>query len=292
MAAARAARLGFRWKIGNGRKVRFWEDNWLGSSSLAIQFWKLYTLVNEKGCVVADVWNGSDLICTFNRIVDEQIYNMWLEVVNLASTIEYSDEEDTPIWMFNSDGLYSSQSLYKIINFRGVIPVHVSAVWSIKAPPRIHFFLWLLMHNKVLTRDNLSKKRKVEDAACLFCCEPESVQHLFSECVVAKQMWQIISGLLDCEVGKNLDSIGVMWLSNKRFCVHNMICAAGLWALWKLRNVLCFQNGKWRSMAHLLGRVAYMAQNWIILCPVERRTLLEQTTEKLKKLGDSSVIIL
>ena len=36
--AARAAKMGYRWHIGNGKKVRFWEDNWLGSSSLAIQF--------------------------------------------------------------------------------------------------------------------------------------------------------------------------------------------------------------------------------------------------------------
>ena len=32
----------------NGEKVRFWEDNWLGTSSLAIQYWKLYRFVNGK----------------------------------------------------------------------------------------------------------------------------------------------------------------------------------------------------------------------------------------------------
>jgi hypothetical protein len=28
---AHTANMGFRWKIGNGRKVKFWEDNWLGT---------------------------------------------------------------------------------------------------------------------------------------------------------------------------------------------------------------------------------------------------------------------
>jgi hypothetical protein len=42
MWAASAAKLGFRWKIENGRKVKFWKDNWLGHSSLAIQFWDVY----------------------------------------------------------------------------------------------------------------------------------------------------------------------------------------------------------------------------------------------------------
>jgi hypothetical protein len=25
--AERAAKMGFRWKVGNGRKIKFWEDN-------------------------------------------------------------------------------------------------------------------------------------------------------------------------------------------------------------------------------------------------------------------------
>jgi hypothetical protein len=36
---------------------------------------------------------------------------------------------------------------------------------------------------------SLSKRRKVEDASCLFCCELETANHLFFECAVAKQMW-------------------------------------------------------------------------------------------------------
>ena len=36
---ASATKMGFRWRLGNGRKVKFWVDNWLGTSSLAIQYW-------------------------------------------------------------------------------------------------------------------------------------------------------------------------------------------------------------------------------------------------------------
>jgi hypothetical protein len=83
------------------------------------------------------------------------------------------------IWQFTAKGAYTSQSLYKIINFRGVQPVHVPAAWSLKTPPRVHMFLWLLMNNKTLTRDNLVKRRKVVDESCLFCSEKESIHHLF-----------------------------------------------------------------------------------------------------------------
>lgn len=36
-----------------------------------------------------------------------------------------------------------------------------------------------LTRNRVLARDALAKRRKVEDESCLFCADKESVQHVF-----------------------------------------------------------------------------------------------------------------
>jgi hypothetical protein len=38
MWAASVVKMGYRWKVRDGSKVRFWEDMWIGSSSLAIQY--------------------------------------------------------------------------------------------------------------------------------------------------------------------------------------------------------------------------------------------------------------
>ncbi|WVZ69867.1 hypothetical protein U9M48_018590 [Paspalum notatum var. saurae] len=214
--AAKAARMGYRWRIGNGKRVKFWEDNWLGTSSLAIQFWNLYVLVNEKSKSVAELWDGNSLKCTFRRVFGGDLMRLWEEVLQLASTIVFEDEEDSLIWQFSSNGTYSSQSLYKVINFRGAFQVHSPAVWSLKIPPRVHFFLWLLSQNKVLTRDNLAKRREVSDDKCLFCCEKESVHHLFFECMVSRNMWKVVSEALGVSVENNFLAIGRMWLSNKK----------------------------------------------------------------------------
>lgn len=74
MWAAQAAKMGYRWKVGNGRKIRFWEDNWLGSSSLIIQFWPIYRIVNENGKTLADIWDGVNLKCTFRRTMSDEMY--------------------------------------------------------------------------------------------------------------------------------------------------------------------------------------------------------------------------
>jgi hypothetical protein len=48
--AAKATKMGYRWKIGNGKRVRFWEDLWFGSCSLAIQYWR-YILLSMSSVV-------------------------------------------------------------------------------------------------------------------------------------------------------------------------------------------------------------------------------------------------
>ena len=156
--AAQAARLGYCWKVGNGRKVRFWEDMWFGGSSLAVQYWPLYVINNEKGITIERAWDGVNLKLTFRRAIPERLMLLWEELLQIASTIEFSDNDDDIIWQYDSKEKYSVQSLYSVVSFRGVTPVYVPAVWKLIIPPRIHIFLWLLSRNKLLTRDNLGKK--------------------------------------------------------------------------------------------------------------------------------------
>jgi hypothetical protein len=205
-----------------------------------------------------------------------------LEILELVATVQLSEEEDEMIWQFTSSGVYSSQSLYKIINFRGIKTVHVSAVWKIKIPPRVHFFLWLLINIRVLTRDNLAKRRKVEDESCLFCAEKETVQHVFFECAVAKRCWAFVSDIVGFQVGDNMFEIGKCWLSDKKFSMLNMITSAVLWSIWKLRNDRCFQRIGWRSMEMLLFRIAGLLQNWIILFPPSKKEMLQEVINKIK----------
>ena len=107
-----------------------------------------------------------------------------------------------------------------VVDFRGVAPVYFHAVWKVKVPPKIHFFLWLVSHNKLLTRDNLVKRQNVDDTTCVFCTEPESCSHLFFECVVAKSIWvevKRITGLDSFQV--SFSSIASMWICEKNIYV-------------------------------------------------------------------------
>jgi hypothetical protein len=38
MWVVQASQMGIMWKVGNGKKIRFWEDQWFVNSNLGIQF--------------------------------------------------------------------------------------------------------------------------------------------------------------------------------------------------------------------------------------------------------------
>jgi len=141
LLAANDARFGFQWKVGNGRRIRFWEDHWFGTSSLAIQFWHLYVIVNEKGATISQVWDGVNLKLTFRRSVSQNLMLQWEDLCSIASSINLSDEIDNIIWMYDSRGIFSVQTLYSVLSFRGMVPVHIPAMWKLGVPPRIHIFL-------------------------------------------------------------------------------------------------------------------------------------------------------
>ena len=137
MWAKQAVQIGIKWLVGDGRRVRFWEDHWFGNSSLAIQFWPLYVLVNEQGKTVTDAWDGTTLKFSFRRTVSPLLINMWDEIISIAESVVFSNDPDSIVWKFTSNGIYSVQSLYAVINFRGVKPVHSPAIWGLRIPPRV-----------------------------------------------------------------------------------------------------------------------------------------------------------
>jgi hypothetical protein len=51
----------------------------------------------------------------------------------VVENVVLSEETDTLVWCYDSAGVYTSQSMYDVINYRGVTPMYVPAVWKINA---------------------------------------------------------------------------------------------------------------------------------------------------------------
>lgn len=217
MWASKALKFGYRWVIGNGEKVRFWEDSWFGTSPLSVQFWPLFVVCHQQTKTIAEIWDGENIKLTFRRNFSPQMMELWYELQGIIkSTSLCSEEEDSLIWQYESKGVYTSGSLYNIINFRGIQPVYIPSVWSVVVPPRVQVFLWLLSHNNLMTKDNLAKRGILKPPECVFCNEQETTHHLFFDCVVAKQIWVSVCGFLSCNLGSDYLSIARYWPAHKK----------------------------------------------------------------------------
>jgi hypothetical protein len=154
----------------------------------------------------------------------------WLEILEIAKGITFSNSPDKLIWKYESNGVYSSKSLYAIVNFRGIQPVYLPVVWDLKIAPRVQNFLWLFSQNKILTRDNLRKRAIPKPLECILCKEIESVSHLFFECLISKLLWQEVQKIFNIEITDFLSSAS-KWLCSKRYIQFNIVSSAIIWTI-------------------------------------------------------------
>jgi hypothetical protein len=216
MWAAEALKFGYKWLVGNGTNIKFSEDTWYGNAPLAILYWDVYMIVNQQDKTIHELWDGSQLRCTFRRTFTEELMLQWLEILEIANGINFSDSPDHLIWRYESNGVYSSKSLYAIVNFRGIQPVYLPAVWDLKIPPRIQNFLWLFSQNKILTRDNLRRRGIPKPLECSVCKDIESVTHLFFDYLISKLLWREVQEIFNVEISDFL-SLASKWLCSRRF---------------------------------------------------------------------------
>jgi hypothetical protein len=53
---------------------------------------------------------------------------MWDELLAVVDKLMLNEELGTLIWCYNKFGVYSSQSFYAIINYRGITPIYIPDV--------------------------------------------------------------------------------------------------------------------------------------------------------------------
>ena len=71
----------FVFSVGNGRRVRFWEDRWCGDEALSISFPSLYALATSKEVWVVEVWDTIGEVGGWNPRFLRPFNNWELEMV-------------------------------------------------------------------------------------------------------------------------------------------------------------------------------------------------------------------
>lgn len=94
MWASRAVKMGYKWHVGNGKSIKNWKDVWFGNCPLATQYWDIYFVSNQQNQTIAELWDGNEIRGNLRRTFTGEMMAQWQELLELARSTSFSEEED------------------------------------------------------------------------------------------------------------------------------------------------------------------------------------------------------
>ncbi|PNY15940.1 ribonuclease H [Trifolium pratense] len=193
--------------------------------------------------------------------------------------LEFSEDCDKWGWVYNDGGDFTVKSTYwSIINlFVPMEPLGLiesktfASLWKGLAPSKVIAFAWQLLLDRIPARQNLIRRQitlPVGGQFCVWCgSAPESVMHLFIYCDFARKICtEVFIWLgLDFSLPHNLFSI----LNKLQGSALKKLMKKGLtmnwttvvWAIWKMRNAVIFDNGV-AEAAKVVDEVKFWSWKW------------------------------
>jgi hypothetical protein len=74
--------------VRNGSKIKFWEDKWLGATTLREQYFALYNIMCHKHDTLQKVMETSPPTMTFRRDLVGPRLTFWNEVVQRLASVQ------------------------------------------------------------------------------------------------------------------------------------------------------------------------------------------------------------
>ncbi|KAK8681905.1 hypothetical protein V6N13_054304 [Hibiscus sabdariffa] len=179
--------------VGDGKRIQFWSDIWVGESALMRSFPRIFALACQKRGTIADFGRVVDGIWIWNIQLRQNLFDWEIDVWEsfLGTIRNFSSNNSLPDcirWRANSNGLFTVKSCCKISELGITTPDAVwSSIWSLLAPPSVEAFLWKAVHGRLPTKCKLDFMAKmvcdlgcVSNSARFYPRIPKSLVSLFA----------------------------------------------------------------------------------------------------------------
>lgn len=209
-----------------------------------------------------DAWIAKiSMSASFSIMHFREFLELWTSLRNFQ--LQEGIEDDIT-WKHSASGLYSAASAYKA-QFLGLTrsPM-LSTVWKAWAPPKIKFYAWLAMQNRVWTADRLAKRGWPNCGPCPLCQQvPESIDHILFKCRFTIRIWGMVKDWLqlvhvDTSTWPLIRSTKDWWIGLSDAYVPNRKAMASLamlvsWTIWNERNARVFRHKSTTPMVIFLN---------------------------------------
>lgn len=219
------------WIIGNGASISFWYDQW-GPYPLRLTG----SRQQLHAASLQDAFSDG--------------YTVALPLSHTPPTLIDSDDE--LCWRWSQNGQYSASSLYAMMTTAGLVAWRFTRIWKFSIPLSIKIFLYLMLKDKLLTKEVMLRRQFDCDESCVLCDSNciESAYHLFFQCDFARRIWDGITQYLGSHILVNSGSIELTWIRSAHQFRHNstartrwqVFFTAVCWAIWKQRNSTIFEG--------------------------------------------------
>ncbi|KAL9419174.1 hypothetical protein AB3S75_037017 [Citrus x aurantiifolia] len=181
---------GARWAVGDGTRARFWLDCWATKQGPLINLAVLpvpHELINATVSDFLNVhggWNWS----AFEHLLPNSI------LMQIASIMPHNPllGVDQIFWSYEPSGHFTVRSAYKLLCQLELIATDNAwnQAWSWKGPQAAHIFLWQVLHAKLKTKSELSRRHIPVSLHCDRCGAPlEDIIHVLRDCHCIKRVW-------------------------------------------------------------------------------------------------------
>jgi hypothetical protein len=189
--------------------------------------------------------SAEDLDALFALPLSQEAFEE-LELLGEFLQSQALDEESTDTWIYQwGNATYSSSKVYKLA-FQN-LPEHpvFSWLWKSKCTPRVKFFAWLVLVDRLNTKTMLRRRNLYaeDDAHCILCTGriDEDLDHLFFDCPFSKSCWEKIGMQWNTDLSLYPRLAHARQQQNIPFFMEIVVIAS--WEIWKLRNDKVFNSG-------------------------------------------------
>jgi hypothetical protein len=216
------------------KRTLLWKDIWLNEKPLYTLYSDLFKICDNPDVTIYQVKLDPQNV-TFTRWLVGDLRNSWGKILTDVENLHLVSSNDLVQWKFGTNGLFSVKSVYKAMIASDNGSYHQN-IWKGKIPAKIKIFLWLVMNNAILTKNNMIRRNWSGDTSCYFCDLEETIPHLLFQCSVVKAVWAIMAHSIGAtDIPSSLDHCWDWcnkWLPfGKKF--HAIGIAAICWAIWK-----------------------------------------------------------